>query len=491
MSGQQAKIFRFEKFAGDISSLLPSNGISHIRISRDTLWLGTSKGLSRTLDGGISWENFRLVKEFANDGIFAVAIKGKPIWSSTGFNKPIDNGTVQTGSGLTYSLDGGVSWTHRDQPLDAAGDSIIQYGINRMRILPVTVPEQNVIFDISIFAQNVWIASWAGGLRISSDNGNTWHRIVLPPDDFNKISPTDTLNFKIDPRLNNNFLGFSVLTLNDSVIWVGTAGGVNKSTDGGLSWTKFNYQNQDSAILANWVIRIREQNYKGKSRIWTTNWKTIFPTERFGISMTENGGKTWRNFLHDIKAYDFAFQDSIVYVATDEGVFRTDDDGKTWIRTSTIIDATSLQRFTKSTIFSVGVMGTTVWAGGDDGLAKTQDDPAHLFGQRWQIFRSYQAVGTTKIAYAYPNPFSPNDEIVRFHYSTGGKDATVTVELFDFGMNLVRTIIRNAPRIGSTEHDEIWNGRDDRDRRVANGVYFFKIQVDQDAPRWGKVVVLQ
>jgi photosystem II stability/assembly factor-like uncharacterized protein len=476
---------------GLISPMIPSNSVSHTLAIGDTLWLGTGKGLSRSVNHGQSWEDFRQVSEFANPGIFSLAVEGDTIWSSTGFEEKVNNDFVPTGSGLTYSLDGGQSWHHLPQPMDAPSDSVIQYGINRMQILPIIVPEQNVTYDVSLMHGTIWITSWAGGLRRTTDNGQTWQRIILPPDNYNKISPSDTLSFIVDPRENVNFTPFSVLATSDSEIWVGTAGGVNESTDGGLSWVKFNHQNQDSSILGNWVIRIKEQLVHGKRRIWTTNWVAEDPTEQHGVSYTDNSGLSWHNLLQDIKAYDFAFKDTIMYVATDDGVYRTGDDGHSWSRASVIVDPISGERFATTSILSVGVQADTVWVAGNDGVASTIDDASHAFGQTWVIKRTYVPVGSSSVTYAYPNPFSAANKVVRIHYSTGGKDSNVNIRIFDFGMNLVKTLLRQAPRSGANEHDEIWDGRDDSGRLVSNGVYFYKVEVENGASGWGKVIVLQ
>jgi hypothetical protein len=77
------------------------------------------------------------------------------------------------------------------------------------------------------------------------------------------------------------------------------------------------------------------------------------------------------------------------------------------------------------------------------------------------------------------------------HYTTGGRNASVTIEVFDFGMNRVRTIIKDAQRTGASEHDELWDGLDDAKRLVANGVYFYRVTLDGGEPAWGKVMVLQ
>jgi photosystem II stability/assembly factor-like uncharacterized protein len=480
------------------SSSLPNNSISHIQTRGATVFIGTSKGLARTIDGGASWESFRSLPQFANDGIFSVAVRGNTIWAATGFSKPSPtdpNASVQTGSGYTYSLDNGVTWTHRPQTLDAAGDSIVQYGGNRISFLPVTVPEQNVTFDVALTDSAVWIASWSSGLRKSTDFGQTWQRVVLPNDTRNSIAPSEDLTgYRVNPVPVDNFKVFAVYVENDSTVWAGSAGGINRSTDGGMSWAKFSTFNQVSHILGDWVIAINGQRMGATTRIWCTNWlgnTEAHPNQQYGVSYTDDGGRIWKNFLHGIKAYDFAFKDSTAYVATDEGIFRTADGGLSWTQSGTIIDQSNGFRITSKRFFSVGVVDDTVFCGGSDGLAKTVDNATNPFGQTWQVLRAFRPSGNVATTYAYPNPFSPKQEMARVHYSTGGRSAAVTVEVFDFGMNRVRTIIKDALRSGSSEHDEIWDGLDDARRLVANGVYFYRVTVEGNDPAWGKVMVLQ
>jgi hypothetical protein len=464
--------------------------------SPDLLWIGTGKGIARTSDGGVSWTSFRDVPEFANLGIFAIAVRGDTVWASTGYNKSVEGSDVQTGSGFSYSLDNGTTWHQRPQPLDAPSDSLVQYGVdsataNTVNFLPITVPEQNVTFDIALTSDAVWVTSWSSGLRKSTDLGATWQRTVLPNALRNSIAPTDTLrNYEIDPRNDNNFLAFSVYAQTDSVIWVGTAGGINKSTDGGHSWTKFTTQNQGSPILGNWVIAIAGQQLGTTTRIWTTNW-VAGEGEQFGVSYSDDDGRIWVNALYGIRAYAFAFHDSVAYVATDNGLYRTSDGGSQWNSSGTIVDTETGASVTSSAVFAVATIDDTVYCGTGDGMARTIDNTSSPFGQHWQVFRAFQPLGNAGQAYAYPNPFSPRSGVTRIHYSTGGHDGQVTIELFDFGMNRVRTIIRDVSRSGSSEHEELWNGRDDNNSTVANGVYYYRVVIDSGEPVWGKIMVLQ
>ena len=492
--------------------MLPSNGVSKIVVDNSVIWIGSDKGVAKSMNFGNYWQSYRSNSAFAADGIFALAVRRDTVWASTGYEKTLDDGTVQTGSGYAFSVDSGGHWTNRPQTLDGRGDSIFSYGINdSLWMLPVVVPEQNVTFDISLSAGTVWIASWASGLRKSTDNGQHWQRIPLPPDARNMLSPTDTLwsyatddtlrQHRIfqhfDPRHNNNFLAFSVCAVDNDIIWCGTAGGVNKSTDGGNSWTKFSQQNQVESILGDWVIAIERQTYNGIERIWTTNWKADDPAEQNGVSYTDDDGRTWKNLLYGIKAYGFAFKDSIAYIATDDGIYRTSDGGLSFTKASYMFNPVTRQAITSSSVFAAGVVSDTVYIGTNDGMASTVDNIVSSFGSSWRVFRTYQPVGTSNSTYAYPNPFSPGQQQVRIHYgaktyTTGGASLrSVNIDLFDFGMNRVRTLLHNAQRPTGSEFDELWNGSADDGKTVANGVYFYRVKIDDDEPIFGKIIVLQ
>ncbi len=497
------KTFRLNNSSGNSGTQPPSNSISQIR-SRDALgnsilWFGSSNGLAKSNNGARSFISFAGNSAFAKEGIFSLAVHGDTIWTSTGYEKDFQDGTVQTGAGYTFSTDNGNSWRFKQQTLDKRKDSIIAYGVNdSIRILPVIVPEQNVTFDLSVAPNGtVWIASWASGLRrLVHYDSTKWERILLPTDNLSKISPDSAYEFYYDPRPHNNIKAFSVLAVNDSTVWCGTAGGINKSTDAHSqypSWTKYSHQNQASPILGNWVIAIDYQHYDTPTdtvaRVWCTNWIAEDNDEQYGISFTENEGFSWTTLLHGIKAFDFAFKDSIAYIATVEGLFRTDDGGSTFQRTSDIRDNFGNIIATR-TIYTVEVVGDTIFAGTSDGLVKSIDNDAHPFGQEWEIIRRSEQLGNEKTTYSYPNPFSPELEITRIHYSTYNRNENVTIEFFDFGMNRVRTLVREATRSGF-DHDEIWNGRDDENNVVANGVYFYRVKIGNDEPLWGKVLVLR
>lgn len=502
---QLTKEYRFHEELDDMPA---SNTIEKILIVGDTLWLATSKGLSKSTDYGLTWTNYFKHKDFGEDGISTIGYNNGVIWAATWRMENISGSDVPTGTGLRYSTDQGQTWTKIEQPVDNPGDSIIVYGINKIRALPITVTQQNFVYDIAFTKNTIWIVCFAGGLRKSTDMGKTWQRVVLPPDNLDSIKPTDTLKFSLQPvagKFGNesylNHRAFSLLTIDDTTIYVGTAGGINKSTDGGVSWIKFNHTNQDKPISGNFVLSIQYNEYD--KSIWAATWKAEGYDEYYAISSSNDGGKSWQTYLTDEKVLDIDFRyygtkgnyyGADILAASEDGLFRSNNNGSTWIVAKEIIDSqTGIPINIKKHRFrTIKVKqqnhSADIWIGTLDGLAKFNEQNGNWDGN-WKVYLSSEKIPNTSETYAFPNPFSPDDEIVRIKYKTE-KSANVTIRIFDFGMNLVRTLIQNAPRNLPGEQIEFWDGKDENGKIVPNGVYFYRVDIDSNEPLFGKIIVL-
>ncbi len=489
------------------TSLL-TNGINDIVVSGDTLWLATEQGVSFTRRGEINWVNLANTATFDNKGISAISIYNDVICVATGYSTSLGDSKVATGGGLHVSTNRGRNWSYIPQPVDRGTIDTLNYGSNIIRSLAITVPQQNITYDIAVTQSAMWIASWAGMLRKSTDNGQTWHRVILPPDDLDYIDTSMVLEFDLSPvqkiftinglkdtlKENHNHKLFSVFASSDSVIWVGTANGINVTRDGGKSWRKFNHQNQSKPISGNFVVAVREQRWNGHSIIWAATNNAVDPSEYKAVSFSLDTGATWNTALHGHFIHNIAFKDSIAYVATSNGVYRTSDFGISWQKNGTIYDNRTHQRFLKDELYCVGVTGDTVWVGGSEGLAFTIDSPTMPFGSIWKIIRTYEKIGVEKRTYAYPNPFSPDIYPTRIHYSIDGYNSiphNVKIVIYNYAMQPVRTLINKAVRHSGQEYDEVWDGKDDRGNIVANGVYFFSITIENNSPMWGKIMVVR
>ncbi len=444
---------------------LKSNSITDLAIvNENTIWLGTGKGISKTEDGGKTWQTFTEKEGIGRGGVSALAITDSIIWVATAFDTLIQGEYEAAGGGLSYSTDNGATWTHIDQPFPLSDWTIIN----------------NVTYDIAVIDSTVWIASFGGGLLKSSDMGKTW--VVRPPDNYN-FNPDQYLNHRV----------FSLLAVGDT-LWVGTAEGINVSYDAGKTWnTQFTHQNQDNPISGNFVVSLALQKIEGRQIIWAGTANAEDPEEVRATSWTNDGGLTWENGLMGKFAWNFAFDGENVYACTDSGFWKSPDAGKTWGVFPQIVDDMTGEKFYTIEYYSVGLTPNKIlWVGSADGLANTADN-----GNTWNILRSFVKPGVEgePRVYAYPNPFTPlrhnqigGDGFIRFQFNT----TTATrakIRIFDFAMDLITTI--DEGKIYPAGNWSIpWNGKIADGKLLANGVYFYQLDLESEGKYWGKVIIV-
>ena len=479
-----------------------SNGITDIITIGDTVWLGTSRGVSVSFDRGENWTNFYGTSPFGEDGITSIGYYQGTFWAATVTTVDAPGGgTVSKGTGLKYTTNNGTTWTAVPQPLDNANDTVQVYGVNSLRILPVTVAEQNVTYDIAFTPGTVWITSFAGGTRRSSDMGQTWQRVILPTDSLNSISPSDTLsglNLCISPAAGNfcgtkgwlNYRAFSVIAVNDTTLYVGTANGINKSTNNGISWRKLNHQNQENPISGNFIVALGYN--QNNNTVWGATWRAEDNNEFYGVSSSTDGGETWNTFLEDERVHNFGFKNNNVIAPSDNGTFRTNNQGITWVLPNSIIDDQSKLELLTTVFYSASSQGNDIWLGSNDGLVRLNEQPGSIWTGEWKIYFASLPLQSASETYCYPNPFSPAQEILKIKYSTGGESRKITIRIFDFAMNMVKTVIQNAERTKTLDDSpDRWDGTDENGNVVLNGVYFYRIDFDNEDPVFGKIIVLQ
>lgn len=500
----QISQFKTSIIANPINSKYPiSNFITDIFPSGDTVWFATGSGIMRTINNFVSFQHYYGISPFGEDDISGFVVKDNFIVVATAISQEISGENIPVGTGIKVSTDRGLSWNSFPQPVDGSGDSNIVYGNNTLYALPVVVPQQNLAYDIAVTRTKntangitIWITSFAGGLRKSTDYGTTWQRVVLPPDNLDSININVTgYTFSLNPRNNLNHRAFTVEALNDSTIIVGTANGINISTDWGSSWKKSNFQNSGSGInrvSGNFVVNLHIQKFNNKQIIWAATRKAEDPNELNAISYTTNLGQSWRYTLKDISPNNISSKDSLIYAETDAGLWRANFGLFDWSKPSIIYDEITKDVLKTSSFYSGSNIGDTLYFGSSDGLLKTIETGQPWLG-RWKIYRAMQVINLDSDikTYAAPNPFSPSTEVTRIFYKTGKTTARVTIKIFDFGMNPVRTLIQNATRTNPDELFTMWDGKNNSGYQVANGVYFYRIEIDDDPPVWGKILVLQ
>jgi hypothetical protein len=81
---------------------------------------------------------------------------------------------------------------------------------------------------------------------------------------------------------------------------------------------------------------------------------------------------------------------------------------------------------------------------------------------------------TARIKHCYPNPFNPSTTI---EYSVS-KETRITLSIYDIAGRRVRQLISGSP-VEAGDHRVIWDGRNDRGRPMASGVYFCRLKTKE------------
>ena len=526
---------------------LNSNIVAEIRLLGDSLtWLGTGQGLAFH-DGDQVYAHKTRSDSLANNtytklvptgGIPAISVDGEKIAVSYSG----DNGSIQVGYGLTfanltnYNDSLGIDWTYLQQPMDDSDDDTLYqfFGEGTFQMLPVTVREANVTYDMQLLNDTLYTASWAGGLRRYHINAGFWENIPMPMDSQDSLSTCegfieDDLGRNIKPGYylnprdpsdggNHNHKAFSVLlvpsadpTISDT-IWVGTANGINRGEiirtreenagPGGtdiltrcIEWVHYRFPQH--GLSGNFVVGLAKQVWNNRTTIWAATMNADSQGETRGLSYTRDGGVTWKSTLLGERIYNVYAQDSLVLASSQSGLWKSYD-GVNWAIFDPAIDRSYLSQSQVLTdIVYTSVLDqrdTTelLWIGTSDGLAYSTD----LNGDDWTIFQTeYDATEF----YAYPNPFSPynhnqlgQEGYVRFHTGTIAT-RELKLEIFNFAMEKVYDKIYNLDSYNGAIK---WNGRDLNGNHVSNGIYFIKMHYSQSANKapqdyWDKLIVVK
>ncbi|MBN2710050.1 MAG: hypothetical protein JXR46_13495 [Calditrichaceae bacterium] len=443
------------------SGYLYGNGIVDIVINNTMVWAGTGYGLNKTTSAGQYWENYDQENYLAKGGVSAIHYMDEnTLWIATAFDTVAAETEMTAGGGLSYTRDAGATWTFVRQPVDPNSDTL---GYS-----PTTTNISNITYDIASLDSTIWITSWAGGLRKSNDMGKTWEVVTIDGRPFRAAND------------NVIHLAFSALVENGN-LWIGTAGGIGRSANNGESFEVFSHKAGEETISGNFVVALGYQ--PAANTIWAATIEANAESEYRAVSKTSNGGATWQVVLPGIFAHNFAFDGNIVYVAADEGLFKSED-GENWYTFPPIKDYDTGDEILRNEFYSVNIQnltggGSRLWAGSSDGLVYTDDN-----GFTWHVNRSYvrTSIRPEPKAYAYPSPFSPSrHSYARFEFDFENTQK-VDIKIFDFAMDLVKKI----------QIDDLkpkWDGTNEAGDIVASGVYIYRVEVDGQLT-WGKIAVI-
>lgn len=214
------------------------------------------------------------------------------------------------------------------------------------------------------------------------------------------------------------------------------------------------------------------------------------PPEDSGLA--EGYQRKWKALYRDAFAWNFAFDNGTVFAATDGGLIYNNDDTSTSWDTVRMTDTNGdpLLGY-NAPVYGVAASSPYLWAGTDDRTVRF--DLADF--DNGQSFFVVDSSTSSDEVYAFPVPFShTRDPIVEFHFVVQS-NTQVTIEVYDFAMNLVARVIDNVsypagiyPGTGGLR--TTWDGYNGRGDQVAVGVYYFKVQFSSGDARWGKLAVI-
>lgn len=429
LTGGEALVVGLHEAAAD------SEAIYDVAARGGSIWVGWHDGMYFSSDYGLSWRRYDTATGFGPGRVSAIAFVADTIWTATYY--PVING------GVEYYVNGGIYSGGLD-------NTVWQY-----HEPPWPEDPGNIIYDITIADTVVWTANWWKSLQRSFDDGFTWELVL--PDTVPYLNPRERLNQRI----------FSV-AVDGEVIWAGSQDGLNRSLDGGTSWTTLRCTGDEAGPTANKIAALAFRDSSGVRQLWAAAWTTFTPGEVSGLAISNDTGRTWRKALAGQRVWNLLFNQGDVFAAADSGLWFSSDGGNTFVN----ISAGKLPPGTP--VYSAAMTDDgRLWVGTAAGLYY-----ALYSGIYWDAVDYIQLPAADDpppvpnlltLGPCRPNPFNP-ETVIPFHLPRSGWSE---LTIYDILGRKRRTLA--AETMAAGEHQAVWDGRDDRGRALASGIYFCRL----------------
>ena len=268
---------------------------------------------------------------------------------------------VSAGTGPTFAFNSGsvVGYTYRIDVTafsadgTQAGSATTSVGAVAATSLPSSFVNYtttnglggNFVYDVAVSGSTIY-AGTAGGLSKSSNGGISW----------TNYTPTAGFGSNQVP----------CVAVSGSTIYAGTAHGLWSSNTGGTTWTS--YVNQLGAIL---VFSI------------AVSGQTIYAGTEYGLYISTDGGTSWTNYLGSYGIYGVAVSGSNIYAATSSGgLFVSADGGASWS------NYTTANGLISNNVQAVSVSGSTICLAVLGALMMSADG-----GASWTTYSDQTIVG--------------------------------------------------------------------------------------------------
>jgi flagellar hook capping protein FlgD len=506
---------------------LQTNDIGYMAESGNILRVTAGRTIAHMLNDGKTqsdWESTDIGTASSFEVVTSLATRGDMIALATSHLETISGATYSIGDGIYISPDGGTTWTRHgitDIFKERAG---------------MSVPGGDTqCFGIEFHGDEIWAAFTTEFVVKTPDFGITWERFRSDSTNNPQPNPFEDDSTNQHRYLHLNYRAFDVAMAGDT-LWVSTNAGINRSTDGGASWT--NYDAGGSGLTGDFVPDVSVDTVKHV--IWAaTQASSIDEAElqssgqdlfkdgvfnyldwdldhdgridgrgKSGISWSTDGGDTWQSYVPaddpavnvTFTAWSFAFHGDTVWaagsIASLDGMLVSTDAGATW-KLQPVKDRSGLAMDTGQGIVDISYHTGALWIATSGGLGRSTDG-----GATWDfVLRFLQSTplaggppietgvsSTTLKTYAFPSPCQPIlGQFPRIVFALRVA-ADVTITIYDTGGGLVRTMRLNGCSAGN--HTVPWDGKNGNGRYVHNGVYIYRVSTSDGHSASGKIMVV-
>jgi len=314
-------------------------GVFALLSSGSSLYAGGLDGVYRSTDGGQSWT--RVGSGFISI-VHSLAASGPRIFAGTSENSAwiladASQSWVENNTGLTNRFTNAIVVSGADIFVGTLGGGVFRSANQGQSWSPVNtgLPPNSNIQSIVTNGATLWAATFGDGVYASDDRGGSWRAA--------------------NNGLTNKFV--NKLFLSGATLYVGTDGGVFRSTNGGNSWTPVGltnlrvvsftltngtlYAGTDGGGVfrlnpesASWTQVNRGLTSQSATALGASGGALYAGTTGGGICISRDGGENWtavNNALPaDLNVFAFAVSGRKVYAGSIYGVFVTEDEGQSW-----------------------------------------------------------------------------------------------------------------------------------------------------------------
>ncbi len=492
----------------DSSNITPANRrnvVFALESSYDTLRVGTDSGLVTLFlspTGLIDSSRYAVFPEGAFSSSRVTNIKTQYFFDSTGLvqdslaiwlsNRPItDSGTA-------------VVFRSHDNIFGQVGEVDTAWVAMQWGVLTN---------DFAFFGDTAFVVG-SEGIRLTTDGSN-------PANGFPVSDSTnaDNLNSDIITAMSVHGDTVVIATENGFALSNNRAGSFvilrpNRDSLGADLVINHSRASSLTAISGDFIPAIGIQHFdNGFPRIWVSAKPTFdgndgisvgvyFPVDSAGNPIASDTlpeyvrhDLRWGNRIQNRFAWNFAFNGDTTFVATDVGVLMNyADTGLTWdtlVLVNVFGDTLVEPGQREFHAVAVRVIGDYLWVGTDQATVKVALNT--LVADTSYFYVDVETPDDE--VYAFPVPYRSSDGTgIDFRFVLR-EDETVTLEIYDMALNLVKRLIDNQQYPagvyqGRNSGLPTWDGLNGKGDEVAVGVYYMKLELSSGETRWGKFAVI-